>query len=59
MKPTPGLPAGAFGLHRLCVPRRVSEAVDLEARGVPIEGFSLLPEAADALMSYVETVRAA
>ena len=45
-------------LHRLRVPRRVSEAVDLDARGVQIEGFSLLQEAADSLMSYVEKVRA-
>ena len=44
-------------LHRLRVPYRVSEAAKLNEKGVQIEGFELLLEATDSLMSYVRRVR--
>ncbi len=44
-------------LHRLRVPRRVSEAVDLARSGVPIEAFDLLDGAAGWIASYVERAR--
>ena len=46
-------------LHRLRVPYRVSEAVELNKQGVHIEGFDRLPDAADSLMSYVGRARVA
>lgn len=44
-------------LHRLRVPRRVSEAVDLAGSGVPIEAFDRLDEAAAWIASWVERAR--
>ena len=44
-------------LHRLRVPRRVSEAVDLAGSGVPIEAFDRLEEAAAWIASCVERAR--
>ena len=44
-------------LHRLRVPHRVSEAVDLAQRGVPIEALDLLGGAAGWVASYVQRAR--
>lgn len=44
-------------LHRLRVPHRVSEAVDLAGRGVLIEAFDRLEEAAGWVESYVRQAR--
>ena len=44
-------------LHRLRVPRRVSEAVDLAGSGVPVEAFDRLDEAAAWIASWVERAR--
>ena len=46
-------------LHRLRVPRRVSEAVGLSRSGVPIEAFDRLDEAAAWIASWVERARGA
>ena len=45
-------------LHRLRVPYRVAEAVDLVASGVSVEGFDLLRGVAEWVKSYVERARA-
>ena len=44
-------------LHRLRVPLRVREAVTLARRGVPIEAFDRLEEAAEWVESYVKRAR--
>lgn len=46
-------------LHRLRVPRRVTEAADLARNGVMIEAIDHLEAAAEWLRSYVERARAA
>lgn len=44
-------------LHRLRVPRRVSEAADLVREGVMIEAFDQLDDAVNWITSYVERAR--
>ena len=44
-------------LHRLRVPHRVSEAVGLARRGILIEAFDRLEEAAGWVASYVQQAR--
>ena len=46
-------------LHRLRVPRRVTEAVDLARNGVTIEAIDQLEAATEWIRSYVERARAA
>ena len=45
-------------LHRLRVPPRVSEAVDLVQMGVRVEAFHLLGDASQWIQSYVERMKA-
>ena len=46
-------------LHRLRVPRRVTEATGLARKGVAIEAFDLLDEAKEWIRSYIDRARAA
>lgn len=44
-------------LHRLRVPIRVKEAVELRRKGIAIEGFERVQEVAEQIMIYIQRVR--